>query len=248
MIVFVMSSTASRSNVTDTVSRLRAEVLSRDDGAFLGNEEALQRLLGVSKPTVRQAARVVEREGLLRVRRGNNGGYFGARPDAAVVEATVASYLEVLGARPEHLTRVATALWIETVREAAALGTAHCARAMSAHLRELARLPGDASFAQVQAFEHRVRKSVFEIAGSAYVELIFDINANFARRLFVQSPAGEARDDRHLLFVETWRKATKLELTAIAEGDVEVAVLAAFRARDAIHIRIWGRAASEGGT
>jgi DNA-binding GntR family transcriptional regulator len=234
-----MRKSSARSNVPEAVSQLRAESLARENGAFLGNEEALERLLGASKPTVRQAARVVEREGLLRVRRGNAGGYFCARPDAGFIEATVASYLEVLQANSEDLTRVATALWVETVRQAAALSGDRVNKLVVRFLRELDRLPKDAGFSQVQELEHRIRAGFFELVASPYVELIFNINANFARRRFATSPAADNGTPRHLFFVAEWRRATRLQLDAIAAGDVEIAVLAANRARAAMHDRIW---------
>ncbi|MCW1431644.1 GntR family transcriptional regulator [Novosphingobium sp. JCM 18896] len=215
--------------------------LARANDEFLGNEEALERLLGASKPTVRQAARVLEREGLLRVRRGNNGGYFCARPDASFIEATVASYLEVLQASPEDLTHVATALWVETVRKATALRDERLLKLVARGQRALERLPRDASFSAIQKFEHKIRAELFTLLESPYVELIFNINANFARRRFATSPAGEDDASSHALFVEAWRRATRLELDAIAAGDEQIAVLAANRARAEMHRRIWGK-------
>lgn len=226
------------SNVKDTVSRLREMVLARAEEDFLGSEEVLERELGVSKPTIRQAARVLEREGMLRVKRGNNGGYFGARPAAGFIEATVASYLETLRARPEDLTRVATALWVETVRQAANLPrekTQHLAANLK---RDIARLPKTASFSDIQTLDQKIRRAVFDIVDAPYVELIFNINANFARRRFTHSPS-EDGSTHQLEFVEAWCKAVVMGIEAISAGDVEVAVLAANRARQLFHRRLW---------
>ena len=234
-----MRKTAINSNVSDTVSRLRALVLARPDGDFLGNEDSLERELEASKPTIRQAARVLEREGMLRVRRGNSGGYFGARPDAGFIEATVASYLEVLRARPEDLARVATALWVETVRRAAALPRERTAALLSRFRRAIGRLPPAAPYRDVQALDQKIRSAVFDLVDTPYVELIFDINANFARRLLSESPSSRDGDDAHREFVDGWRKAVILELEAIAAGDAEVSALAASRARQFFHRRIW---------
>lgn len=234
-----MRKTTAPSNVNNTVSRLRAIVLASADGAFLGSEDTLERELDVSKPTIRQAARVLEREGMLRVKRGNNGGYFSTRPDAGFIEATVASYLEVLRARPEDLTRIATALWVETVRQAARLPQEQTAKLVSHFRRAIARLPKTANFSDVQVLDQKIRRAVFDIVDTPYVELIFNINANFARRRFASSPAGEDGNASHLDFVDAWRKAITLELEAISAGDVEVAVLASNRARTLIHRRLW---------
>ena len=98
---------------------LRKIVLAREPGALIGREDALTAMLGCSRSTVRQVARLLEREGLLRVRRGINGGYFGARPDAGTIEAAVSSYLETLDIDSRDVTVVASALWVEVMRKAA---------------------------------------------------------------------------------------------------------------------------------
>lgn len=234
-----MSKASTRSNVGETASRLRALSLARAEGEFLGNEDALERELAVSKPTMRQAARMVEREGLLRVRRGNAGGYFVARPDADFIEATVASYLEGLHARPQDLTRVASALWVETVRQAALIRHVDKPALARQFLHRLARLPDTASFSDVQRLEQDLRSATFALIESPYVELIFNINANFARRTFLHPPGAADQSERHRTFVKDWRKSAQLLVSAIEEGDAEIAAIAARRGRDLIHLRIW---------
>lgn len=228
-----------RTNVGEAAGRLRERVLGVADGAFLGSEDLLERELGVSKPTIRQAARVLEREGLLVVRRGNAGGYYGARPDAAFIEATMASYLEVIHTRPQDLTRVATALWVETVRQAAALPREQTAALAARLRRRVARVPAEAGFSEVQVLEREIRGAIFGLVESPYVELIFNINASFAHRKFAASPWPDFSAERHRALVEEWREAMLLLLDALARGDGEVAVIAARRARALVHERIW---------
>ena len=67
-LVSAMNAVRSHSAIELAAAGLRAAVLALPDGALLGGEEVLQRQLGISRPTLRQAARVLEREGLLRVR------------------------------------------------------------------------------------------------------------------------------------------------------------------------------------
>jgi DNA-binding FadR family transcriptional regulator len=223
----------------DVTARLRGLVLDRPNDTFLGNEDMLERELGVSKPTIRQAARVLEREGLLRVRRGNNGGYFGTRPDAAFIEATVASYLEVLQARPQDLTLVATALWIETVRRASGLDPAVTGALAAKFRRAVARMPEQAGFSEIQMLEHKIRRAVFDLVRAPYVELIFNINANFVRRQFDDPPSERDDTELHREFVKDWRRAATLQLDAIALGDAEIAERAARHVRTIIYRRIW---------
>lgn len=73
--------------VSATVDMLRDEILQRDDGEWLGWEDDLVERLGVSRPTLRQAARLLEAEELLVVKRGTNGGLFARRPTTDTVGA-----------------------------------------------------------------------------------------------------------------------------------------------------------------
>lgn len=231
---------AAPKNVLDAAAkRLRAEVLARDEGAFIGSEESLETLLGVSRPTMRQAARMLEREGLLRVKRGNNGGYFGTRPDNDFIEATVSTYLEVLHAESEDLTMIASVLWTEVVRKAAALRS-DASRDLVARFRnKVKNLPDTATFTELQEIELEIRAEIFELIKSPYIELIFSINANFARRHFSDPPSVRDGTPEQVEFVVAWRKAKLIELDAIADGDQELAQLAARRTRSLLHRRLW---------
>ncbi|MEA1648396.1 GntR family transcriptional regulator [Nitrospirillum sp. BR 11164] len=75
--------------------RMRDEILALPDGAPLGSEEELLARYGLSRPTLRQTARILEQEQLLVVRRGNGGGYYGRRPDIGAVTQAAALYLRL---------------------------------------------------------------------------------------------------------------------------------------------------------
>lgn len=233
----------SQSKITLTVAaeRLRAIVLDSEEGAFIGSEEALIAKLGCARNTVRQVARLLEREGLLKVRRGINGGYFGSRPDAGTIEATVSAYLETLDMDAGDVTILASALWVEAVRKAAGADPAE-AQAVADRLRtKVDALPADASFEQVRDLELLAQTEVFHLANSSYIKLIFDINVAFSRRRFPPSRVVDTRSPEHLEFVKKWKEARLLELNAIAIGDRELAVLAARYSRKVWHQRIWQR-------
>lgn len=241
-----MSAPRSESAIDLAAARLRAAVLEVPDGTLLGGEDVLQGRLGVSRPTMRQVARVLEREGLLRVRRGKNGGYFAARPDPDFIETVVASYLEVLKAKPEDLTRIATAVWIQVVENAARLNNEHSAALAARFRREIRAVADSAGFSEVLALDQKLRRYIFKMIESPYVELIFNINANFARRSIAEIPGNRDGTPEHARFVKAWRKAWTMKLEAISAGDVEVAVLAAKRCRLLIHHRIWPRIGHDG--
>lgn len=219
--------------------RLRTLALSAKPGELIGGEESLISGLGFSRSTIRQAARLLEREGLLRVKRGPAGGYFASRPDAETIEATVSAYLETLAMDAEDVTLIASALWTEVVRKAARRRTDESA-AVAISLRDRVQaIKPRAPFVQVRTLEGETREAIFALADSKYVELIFNINTAFARRTFAASPGELDEGEEHLEFVRAWRNAKVMELTAIAEGDEELAVMAARHLRRVWHERIW---------
>lgn len=85
---------------------LREEILARgEDGWFLGSEDELLVRLHVSRPTLRQAARLLEQEQLLTVKRGLNGGLFARMPSAEGVAHMASVYLRSQHTSPADLVR-----------------------------------------------------------------------------------------------------------------------------------------------
>ena len=219
---------------------LRKIVLSMEPGSLIGSEDALIAQVGYSRSTVRQASRLLEREGLLVVRRGINGGYFSARPDAGTIEATVSSYMETLDVDADDITVIASALWVEAMRRAARADRTE-ARALADRLSAKVRAVKDgAAFDKIRELELQSQSEVFDLARSTYVKLIFDINVAFSRRRF-SAPIPDDTSEEHLRFVKSWRDGKLLELSAIAEGDVELAAMAGRHSRDVWHRRIRSR-------
>ena len=79
--------------VQATAARMRELILARAPGTHIGSLRELAQALGVGIVTVQQVARVLEHEGFLVVRRGHDGGYYGARPDEAALERSISGYL-----------------------------------------------------------------------------------------------------------------------------------------------------------
>ena len=82
-----------RQLVQQTTDGLRELIYAREPDELIGSLPDLARLLGVGIVTVQQAARILEHEGALEVRRGPGGGYYGRRPDAAALERSLAAYM-----------------------------------------------------------------------------------------------------------------------------------------------------------
>ncbi|HEY8523676.1 MAG TPA: GntR family transcriptional regulator [Acidimicrobiales bacterium] len=76
-------------------SRLRDRILRGElaDGDLLPKEDELREEFPVSKPSMREALRILETEGLVTVRRGNQGGAIVHRPTAANAAYTLAIVL-----------------------------------------------------------------------------------------------------------------------------------------------------------
>ncbi len=81
--------------VAESADRLRDLVLARPAGEQIGSLNDVASKLGVGIVTVQQAARILEHEGLLEVKRGPGGGYYGTRPDHAAIERAFATYMRV---------------------------------------------------------------------------------------------------------------------------------------------------------
>lgn len=70
--------------IAETVAaELRARILSGEDDYRLPTQDQLVQDFGVSYPSIREALRILETEGLVTVRRGNVGGAEVHRPDAS---------------------------------------------------------------------------------------------------------------------------------------------------------------------
>ncbi len=102
-------------------------------GEVLGNQEELMRRYKVSRSTLREAIRQVERHGVARMRRGVNGGLVIQQPARDSVVLAVASYLELASVSLNELFEA------REVVEELMIGLV-CERATDADLRELQKL------------------------------------------------------------------------------------------------------------
>ena len=115
---------------------LRAQIISGelDDGDSLGREPELVARFNVSRPTVREAIRILETEGLIRVLRGLHGGVVVRAPDHRVTARTAAL---VLQARNVPLADVYEALSMLEPQAAKAVASSRGRKGAAAELRKL---------------------------------------------------------------------------------------------------------------
>ncbi len=235
-----MSTDRSKPNASAAAAKLRELIWAAQEGDMLGSEDDMLRLLNVSRPTVRQAARLVESEGLLKVRRGIRGGYFAARPNIDVVESALSAYLHTVVADEEEITEIASALWVIVVGKAAKLTSKEKHKLIEKLRPKVCAVADDAHWDDILEVEDAIRDGIFALANSPYVDLIFHVNRLFATRHFPFNPGEKDGTPEHLKYVKAWRKAKIMELDAIADGDAEISRLAARHARNLLHKRLWG--------
>jgi DNA-binding GntR family transcriptional regulator len=221
-----------RSPIDTAADELREITLGADEGTFIGSEDDLVQRLKVSRVTVRQAARLLEREGVLRVRRGINGGYFASRPSVQMVETVVSAYLNPLGLDTRHTGGVATALWMETLRQAAGVDRDRAKQTAAGLGKVLDRVSGDADMREIGRLEQEIRETIFDLIDGAYIRVFFGINTAFSRQQveaqLANTPVVEISREG---FVDRWKKAKAMELEAIAEGDEMLAMMTALHSR-----------------
>ncbi len=80
-------------------ARIRGQIIRGElkEGDALPAESELMETFGVSRPTLREAIRVLEMESLLRMRRGSRGGALVTAPDPTVAARAVGVLLQLRG-------------------------------------------------------------------------------------------------------------------------------------------------------
>ncbi len=199
---------------------LRAEILTREQGAALGSEDELTARLGVSRPTLRQAARLLEHEQLLRVRRGVGGGYYVRKPDVGSVTRAAAFYLQARKTTMRDVM-VASASLIEAVMVRAAQSSDTAARERLVHtLARIESQRGERPDAKLLAQDLEFIDCVLDLTTNPPLEL-------FVRALYqfglTQTSSRVFRDRPER--IASWAAARARLGEAILAGDAELTAL-----------------------
>lgn len=209
-----------KSLVGQTVAKLRDRILSRTQAnSFLGSEEELIGWLGVSRPTFRQAARLLEHEQLLTIKRGIGGGFFARPPSAKAVSRLAAIFLNAQGATLSDINAACAPLVVEAARGVAR----HPAIAVRRQLLEFV----DQHEGFEKADDPRVPLRVI----LEYEQLLAKLCGNPAIELIVNAMRDLVRDPRHGYFqMDRERAAIYAEFQrrlaeAVKAGDADMAVL-----------------------
>jgi DNA-binding FadR family transcriptional regulator len=161
-----------------TAEKMRNLILAETPDTLIGSLPEVAKKLGVGAVTVQQAARVLEHEGLLEVRRGPGGGYFGRRPNAVALERALATYLRTRLADNYEALEMMTLLDCELMPAAA-----RCASAQRlAEMRALkARVDRCDSGAERIAFEDDLHAVIFKMVDRPLIELLAQVSMRFYR-------------------------------------------------------------------
>ncbi len=209
--------------------RLRDLIFERGPGERIGSLTELAEILEVGIVTVQQAARVLEHEGLLQVRRGPNGGYYGARPDAAALVRSIEAYIRMHPEGYGEALEIVTLLFCELAAAAAANLIDDGQRRQ---LRDLSARIDDCDDEDARGpFETELQDLLFKIVDRP----IFELLTRVALQLYAHSPtqpffAGTEG-------VELWKQGRRRVMGAILAGDVELARFEAQRNRQVLLAR-----------
>ena len=200
--------------VPDTTARLRELIFASPAGERLGSLPDLARELGVGVVTVQQAARVLEHEGLLEVRRGPGGGYYASRPDAADLERALASWMRSQPASWQEALDMTSLLFNELC--AAAAGCAD--RERQEALRSFAtRLPECRETLDMGGLEQEFQDLLFRMVDRPLFELLTRVTLRFST-MNPGEPGGGG-----LIPVEQWIAGRRRIIDAILRQDVALA-------------------------
>jgi GntR family transcriptional repressor for pyruvate dehydrogenase complex len=199
-----------------TARALAGLSLAADPGDYLGAEDELLGRFGVSRPTLRQAAKMVERDRLISIRRGTKGGYFAERPDARDAIQSLARFLRLRGASLGDVIQVTRPVSEEAAVAAARLRTSEEAERM----REFVdRIGGHDTPRELIVAEVELARMIARMSGNPVVELVMEIGYSFG--LDERGSDLYADADRR----ERTRAMQRSLCQAIIDGDADIARL-----------------------
>jgi DNA-binding FadR family transcriptional regulator len=213
---------AQRKRASKIVRLLREDILRREEGAFIGSEEDLLSRYQVSRQTLRQAARVLENEQLLRVRRGVHGGYFVRRPTLEAVGRGAATYLRIRQITLDDVLEADDLISPVLSRKAALCGDER----LRAELAELGRKAADGSTfagpAEFLSWDVQAARLISQLAGNPALEFMISVFTQIG----IEESMVYARQPGR---IGAWVALRRKLIGAILDRDPEVAEIYALR-------------------
>ena len=214
MIASVPTPKDRRGLVQDTAARLRERVFACAAEERIGALPELAKALGVGIVTVQQAARILEHEGLLTVRRGPGGGYYGQRPDAAALERLIVAFMRVSPTSYDEALDMTSLLFTELAAAAAACQDDALQNELRALLDNITICVAEAG---VSAFESAFQNLLFRMVDRPLFEVLTRVTLGFSGSL--PSPIFASDETTHDWWIESRRRI----INAILARDAELA-------------------------
>lgn len=177
----------------EATRRLRKMALDAREGAFLGSEADLLERLAVSRPTLRQALRLLEHEQLVQVRMGPLGGCYAARPEVGSVVRAAATYLQARHATLHEMLNVSSMLTIHVIRLAADCTDNAQREGLQNFVSRVEALEGALPQDEFQALEAEFNNHLLAMAANRTLDLflqvahrVIDINPH--AQVFIEDP------------------------------------------------------------
>lgn len=208
--------------VTGAIAKLRAMIVGQPPESQIGSLPELAKALGVGIVTVQQAARVLEHEGFLKVRRGPGGGYYGTRPDADGLSQAISGFLALhQSAHPEAID-IITLLDCELMAAAARTTDEE----LREKLAELAKSIDTQDTARQRAeFDQNMLDILYLMVDRPLMELL----SRVAVHHYAEYPRGPIYGGAE--GKERWKRERRAIIAAILDGDPERARFEGYRRR-----------------
>lgn len=214
--------------VSRTAKNLSRISLEMEEGDYLGSESDLLQRLAVSRPTLRQAAKILESDRLISVRRGVNGGFYAARPNSRDANQSPALWLSLHDATIKQMARANCLIAPVVCAEAADCTDETLIQRLRGILDEVENYdPATISHRDRVKHDSDLISLIGEMAGDPVLRLFLDIGYVFG---LLQKETGFYRDlpDRQ----EAWRDLQIKLCKAILARDPDLSRLIAIRRSD----------------
>jgi DNA-binding FadR family transcriptional regulator len=200
--------------------QLREKIFGVEEDSRIGSLPELAESLGVGIVTVQQAARVLEHEGLLHVRRGPGGGYYGRRPDVTVLERTLAAFMRTYPATWEEALDLTSLLFNEVCAAAAACQDAGLRTELTSISKSVSLCEG---IPEMGELEGKLQELLFRMVKRPLFALLTQVTLHFSAQQHGQYIY------TGVMNLQKWRSGRQRIIAAILEGDPELARFEAMR-------------------
>lgn len=208
--------------VNAAVAKLREMIVAQPPETQIGSLPELAKALGVGIVTVQQAARVLEHEGFLRVRRGPRGGYYGTRPEAEGLSHAISGFLALHRSDHPEAIDIITLLDCELMAAAARATN----ESLRGELAELVKSVGEQNTARQRGeFDQRMLDILYLMVDRPLMELL----SRVAVHHYAEYPRGPVYGGEE--GKQRWKRERKAIIAAILDGDAERARFEGYRRR-----------------